>query len=648
MRPLLGVLIMVISTLGYAQKGVTHYANGEIYLLKHQYKSALKAFKKASKEMPEMAAAYRAQGICYELLKDYQNASLVYEKAISLDSFLSRPMYFETGLAYYKQGNIDRALHYFLLFEYLLMNDRGRFDTQEGLEKKNEERYADQLENYLAACHQGKALENFESLRNTVNLGPEINSAGDEYFPYLIQGHSLYYTSRKKVKGDENLFVAALENGEIRKGRPVNGSFNTAENEGMVTWVRNNKKLFFTACNRIDSLKGCDLWEGTFKEGKPSDLKPLQGFLNTDNWESQATISCDGRTIFFASNQPGGYGGTDIWKSQLDGEGNWNKPVNLGPNINTKGDEEAPFITNDGQTLYFSSTGHIGYGEQDIFFSKKINKTQWGPSINLGNKVNSPYRELGFFLTSDDQTGYFASDKPDGNGGMDIYKFSLDSALYSPPTTLVQGVLVNAITEEPIQGILDVTGYGTIHTEIDGTFFLCIPADSEIIVDFSAPGFKPYTASFEIPYWDNRAFFPVEIRIIPLDQVKKNIQPLPLDSPNEKEKIIQSFKHTILFGFDDAIVEALEMEKLIYFLNSFSEDITIDQVDVFGYADDFGTTDYNLKLSEMRAKNVAIILLDHQIKTNNVFIKGRGELRGEGPKSAFRKVELKITGHSFH
>jgi outer membrane protein OmpA-like peptidoglycan-associated protein/Tol biopolymer transport system component len=597
--------------------------------------------------MPEMAAAYRAQGICHELLKDFKSASSAYEKAISLDSFLSRPMYFETGLAYYKQGNIDQALHYFLLFENLLTRDKGLFDTQEGLEKKNEERYAEQLSNYLAACYQGKALENFESMRNAINLGPSINSPGDEYFPYLIQDHTLYYTSRKKIKGDENLFVADLENGSFKKGDPVNGSFNTSENEGMATWVRNNKKLFFTACNRVDSLKGCDLWEGTFLEGRPSELKPLKGFLNSDNWESQATISCDGRTIFFASNQPGGFGGTDIWKSQLDGTGNWSQPINLGPNINTKGDEEAPFITNDGNTLYFSSTGHVGYGEQDIFFSKKINGNRWGPAVNLGNKVNTPYRELGFFLTYDGQTGYFASDKPAGNGGMDIYKFSLDSALYSPPTTLVQGVLVNAITELPMQGTLDITGYGTIHTEADGTFFLCIPADSEIIVDFSAPGFKTYTASFEIPFWDNRNFFPVEIRIIPLDQIRKNDQPVLEDTPKEKIKIIQSFNHTILFGFDDALVEALEKKRLIDFLNSFPEDITIEQVDVFGYADDFGTTDYNLQLSEMRAKNVARILLDYQIKTNNVFIKGRGELRGAGPRSAFRKVEVKITGHSF-
>jgi Tol biopolymer transport system component len=638
---------MLFSTIGYAQKGVTYYAKGETLLLKHQYKKALKAFKKVSKEMPEMAAAYRAQGICHELLKDFKSASSAYEKAISLDSFLSRPMYFETGLAYYKQGNIDQALHYFLLFENLLTRDKGLFDTQEGLEKKNEERYAEQLSNYLAACYQGKALENFESMRNAINLGPSINSPGDEYFPYLIQDHTLYYTSRKKIKGDENLFVADLENGSFKKGDPVNGSFNTSENEGMATWVRNNKKLFFTACNRVDSLKGCDLWEGTFLEGRPSELKPLKGFLNSDNWESQATISCDGRTIFFASNQPGGFGGTDIWKSQLDGTGNWSQPINLGPNINTKGDEEAPFITNDGNTLYFSSTGHVGYGEQDIFFSKKINGNRWGPAVNLGNKVNTPYRELGFFLTYDGQTGYFASDKPAGNGGMDIYKFSLDSALYSPPTTLVQGVLVNAITELPMQGTLDITGYGTIHTEADGTFFLCIPADSEIIVDFSAPGFKTYTASFEIPYWDNRNFFPVEIRIIPLDQIRKNDQPVLEDTPKEKIKIIQSFNHTILFGFDDALVEALEKKRLIDFLNSFPEDITIEQVDVFGYADDFGTTDYNLQLSEMRAKNVARILLDYQIKTNNVFIKGRGDLRGAGPRSAFRKVEVKITGHSF-
>lgn len=648
MRLFIGLLLMAISTLGHAQKGVAHYAKGERYLLKHQYKKALKAFNKASKKMPEMAAAHRAQGICYELLKDYDNASSAFEIAISLDSFLSKPMYFETGLAYYKQGKIDRALHYFLLFEDLLNSHQALFDTPEGLEKKNEERYADQVGNYLAACYQSKALENFENMRNAINLGSGINSSGDEYFPYLIQDHTLYYTSRKKLKGDENLFISSVEEGTFKKGGPVNGPFNTSNNEGMATWVRNNKKLFFTACNRIDSLRGCDLWEGSFVEGKPSELKPLPGFLNSDNWESQATISCDGRTIFFASNQPGGFGGTDIWKSQLDEKGNWSIPINLGPNINTQGDEEAPFITNDGNTLYFSSTGHIGYGEQDIFFSKRINNNQWGTSINLGNKVNSPYRELGFFLTSDGQTGYFASDKPTGNGGMDIYKFYLDSALYSPPTTLVQGVLVNAATERPQQGKLEVSGYGTILTEADGTFFLCIPADSEIIVDFSAPGFKTYTASFEIPYWDNREFFPVEIRIIPLEEINQKSQLVLTEiTSKEKKKIIQSFEHIIQFGFDDALVEPLERKKLIDFLNSFPKDVTVDQVDVFGYADDFGTADYNLQLSEKRAKNVARILLDYQIKTNNVFIKGRGELRGDGPKSAYRKVELKITVHSF-
>ena len=165
----------------------------------------------------------------------------------------------------------------------------------------------------------------------------------------------------------------------------------------------------------------------------------MDGYANSEKWESQASISCDGSLLFFASNRKGGLGGTDLWMSTRQADGSWSDPKNLGPKINTELDEEAPFITNDGKTLYFSSTGHLGMGEQDLFMSRLDDKGNWMAAINLGEPINTASRELGFFLSADGKTGYFSSNRKGGMGGMDIYKFELSEYLYAEPITFVEG-----------------------------------------------------------------------------------------------------------------------------------------------------------------------------------------------------------------
>ncbi|MBK7872164.1 MAG: PD40 domain-containing protein [Saprospiraceae bacterium] len=146
-------------------------------------------------------------------------------------------------------------------------------------------------------------------------------------------------------------------------------------------------------------------------------------------------VSCDGSTLYFTSDREGGLGGTDIWVSKRNLDGNWSEPENLKFPINTPSYEESPFITNDGQTLYFSSDGHLGLGDQDIFMSRIDNEGNWSTPINLGPPVNSAHRELCFILAADGRTGYFASDRPEGFGGLDIYRVSLSSELYSEAIT---------------------------------------------------------------------------------------------------------------------------------------------------------------------------------------------------------------------
>ena len=258
---------------------------------------------------------------------------------------------------------------------------------------------------------------NFGKISNLENLGPSINTRGDEYFPFVSNDQQmLFFTQRKKGDEDENLLYSnASSTGKWKSSNPFK-FFNTPAQEGRFTMVRDGRKMYFTACNRQGVLGPCDIWEGELLNGEISEIKPISGDLNSMKWESQVSVSCDGSTLFFASNRPGGMGGTDIWYSKKNEVGYWGEPINLGEKVNSPGDEESPFLTNDGKTLYFSSTGHQGMGQLDIFMSWIDEKTgQWSTPINLGQPLNTLHtNELGFFLCADGKTGYFASDQPNG------------------------------------------------------------------------------------------------------------------------------------------------------------------------------------------------------------------------------------------
>ena len=175
--------------------------------------------------------------------------------------------------------------------------------------------------------------------------------------------------------------------------------------------------LFFTGCNRPDGLGRCDIYISQKKGddwGKPFDLQPP---VNTPGWESQPSISADGRTLYFVSNRKGGYGGYDIWKSTLTDKG-WGEPENLGPNINTSFDEQSPFIHPDDSTLYFCSNGWPGLGGKDLFVSQLGKDGKWQKPVNLGYPINSSGDENGLTLTANGDYAFFSSNNLNGYGGL--------------------------------------------------------------------------------------------------------------------------------------------------------------------------------------------------------------------------------------
>ena len=614
--------------------------SGEQYLLQRDYKKALKSFEKALDVAPEFMAALRGKGVSYQLLGQYSEAAKAYGSILKQDPYYSRTIYYEYGEVLFKSGDYAKALEHFLEFKEIVPTPEEEFQYRSSKERAIEEEYAKKLPDYIRACEVAMDSVRYQNIRSISNLGDQINTPADEYFPFLTNDQRyLFYTTREDQFSDENLFLTERKEGGFERGSSVSSAINSAGNEGMSSIVRDGRKVYFTACDRRQVLGTCDIWQADLKNTNLSGGEPLVGYVNSGQWESQASISCDGTMLYFASNREGGMGGTDIWLSRQLPDGRWGKPENLGPKINTEFDEEAPFITNDGAALYFSSNGHPGLGEQDIFMSRMSYKGEWSLAINLGTPVNSSYREIGFFLTADGKEGYFSSDRETGFGGMDIYNFELPEQLTTYPMTFVEGIVLDSIYNLPVVTKLFFNDRLPIHTDERGHFFRCVPADDFWAFNIRQEGFKPFESRLSIPRHDNKSNYRLLIKLLP----EKRLLDL---SEKEREEELRSFefKEKLYFGVDRYGIEMEHRDKLDDFLGKcFDGASIIKEVDIVGFADASGGDAYNMMLSEKRAREVAIYLQSRGIRVDRIYLGAEGAVQNNDNTAAEnRRVELRV------
>ncbi|MBK7871952.1 MAG: PD40 domain-containing protein [Saprospiraceae bacterium] len=625
------------------------FQRAEEALLNKQYEKAIRIYQNVLNQQPELHIARRNIGVCYELLGEYDKALEFYEAVIKRDEFFSRSIYFRAGWASYKMGDYEKALTYYGKFEFLLGKSAHEFSDIADKEASEEAEMVAQLDNNIRACYISRDSITFLNVKEIENLGVQINSRADEYFPFVSNDQKLlFFTGRRNNRADENIYYTQEIEGVWTESLPLGSKFNTSNHEGMSTVVRDGQTMFFTACGREGVLGACDIWQADVKGTEILNARNLNGSVNSKKWESQAAVSCDGSTLYFTSDREGGLGGTDIWVSKRNLDGNWSEPENLGPTINTPSYEESPFITNDGQTLYFSSDGHLGLGDQDIFMSRIDNEGNWSTPINLGPPVNSAHRELCFILAADGRTGYFASDRPEGFGGLDIYRVSLSSELYSEAITFVEGFVKDTILDKPIPNVtVQIKGREPVKADENGRFFLCIPAFEILNMSVEKEMYNPYENEFIIPFWDNKQFYTIEIL---MDPIRRPEPTLVAKSPYADTAYMElkrrpekrDYLHTIFFEFDKYSMTSPEVNNLDAFVQQLKVK-NIQRVEIIGFSDDVGTDMYNLKLSEERAKQIALHLMDNGIIVDQIYIEGRGEIRDDKPKNLNRKVEIKVT-----
>ncbi|HTA28026.1 MAG TPA: OmpA family protein [Bacteroidia bacterium] len=281
----------------------------------------------------------------------------------------------------------------------------------------------------------------------------------NEYLAFISPDNQLAFFTRRmpyhnnfsSTQSEENMkeyFMMSQrkEDGTFEAGSPMPPPFNRGLNEGGPTITIDNKHLFFTICKpSADGGSSCQVYFSDYTNGAWGEIKNLGQQVNDPSaWNSQPSIASDGQTLYFSSNRPGGMGKCDLYKTIKDASGDWGPAVNLGPGINTAGNEKSPFIHTDSHTLYFSSDGWPGVGGFDIFYSRMDTSGKWSEPKNIGYPINSNQDEVGFFVSTDGKTGYFCSNDPnrtngENMGGYDIYQFPLYQEARPEKVSLLTG-----------------------------------------------------------------------------------------------------------------------------------------------------------------------------------------------------------------
>jgi hypothetical protein len=336
------------------------------------------------------------------------------EKSAPLDA------YFYMGKSYHLNNEIDKAKEYYS--KYI-----------DAVSKR-----ADNVENAklrLAQCDIAvELLKNADKDFIVVNLGSLINSSAPDYSPVVsLDGYSLYYTSRRLRKDNSNedfmepgtnlyledVYVSRKDNDGEWTEPELMGFCKPEKNEATVAVSTDERRIYVYK----DETGNGDIFYSDFEASKFQELQPLKAKgVNTDAWEPHITVTPDGQQRYFSSDRKGGFGGRDLYRIVKLPNGGWTEPQNLGPNINTPYDEDAPFLAVDNKTMYFASNGPTSMGGFDIYKTVRDVNNLWSKPENLGYPLNTTSDDIYYTTTVDGFTGYLTSFRPDGEGEKDIYE----------------------------------------------------------------------------------------------------------------------------------------------------------------------------------------------------------------------------------
>lgn len=445
-----------------------------------------------------------------------------------------------------------------------------------------------------------------------VNLGDSVNSVHAEYYPSVTVTDSLLVFTRRGEHLREDFFQSAVKAQQFGKAAPIKGDINIEPQKGAITVSQDGEWMLFAGRFPERGRDHFDLYISYLTPQGWSDPQNLGKNINTEFWESAPALSPDKRTLFFSSNRPGGYGGKDLYRSNRMLNGNWSPAENLGAEINSAGDDQAPFIHADNQTLYFTSDGLQGYGNTDLFVIRKNNKGEWGKPENLGYPINTIENEGSLAVSADGLTAYYASDRSDSRGELDLYKFQLRADIRPYRTLYVKGKVTDKKTGKNLPSSvelinkLDGNTLMKIQTDETGEYFITLPTGKDYLFSVNRRGYLSYNELYELRSKEADSVYRKDILL----------QPIELNASF-------TFKN-IEFATNSFALPAsafIELEKLVTILQ---ENPSL-QIEIGGHTDNIGKMGDNKILSNNRAKTLVDFLIAKGITANKLRFKGYGD-----------------------
>lgn len=619
-------------------------ANSAISYSKEGYQDVLPTFLDLYKQEPANANLAYKIGICYLNSRKDRSQSIPYlEKAASSTTDSYKDSWKEKNAPILALKYLGDAYHITSQF------DKAIDAYQKYTAKANDKDMIAEANRKIEMCNTAKLLQANPVKAKIQNLGPNVNSSYPDYSQVLSADQStIFFTSRRPettggMQDDagnymEDIYMSERTSSGWSKAKNIGPPVNTDAHEATVGLSPDGYTILIYKDDNGDG----NIYSTTLNGETWTKPVKLNDNINSKSWEPSACISADGHTIYFVSDRSGGYGGRDIYMSKLDEKGEWGKAVNLGPSINTKYDEDAPFIHDDGVTLSFSSNGHNTMGGFDVFTSLLSEDGTWAEPMNVGFPVNTPDDDVFYVVSPDGRTSYFTSFRDGGLGEKDIYTVQfLDRKQTS--LALVKGT-VNDESGKPAQDVeITVTDnetgniVGTYHTNNKTGKFLFI----------LTPG-----KNYNITYQSKNHLFYSENISIPKDETYYELnRSIALNPITVGSKIVLN---NIFFDYDKSTLQSTSMVELRNLLLLMKSNPGM-KVEISGHTDSKGTAAYNIKLSEDRARAVVAYLTEKGISGDRMTARGYGKSMPIAPnvkedgkdnplgRQLNRRVELKIT-----
>lgn len=586
---------------------------------RENYKLGIELLNKAIEKDPTFWEAYLTAGEFAEFSNQFKLAVDYYEKALQIN-----PNHSPTGGTHFYLGNLK-----FALGDY-----QGASNAMETYIKNKQANPANIpiAKNILQSSQFALQALQHPSNFKPINLGPAINTKDPEYFPTItVDGKTILFTRRIKdervpgpMKQQEDFYISHLKNNAWSMAEPMPTYINTVNNEGAPTISADGRSLIFVAC---PDMSGTEYGEG--RQGKGScdmfitkkigsrwgQVNNLPGQVNTMMWESQPSLSADGKTLYFIRRvkTQDGTKNSDIFMSTIQENGTWSNATRLPANVNTPTEEESVLIHPDGKTLYFASRGHVGMGGSDLYVTRLNADGSWSNPVNLGYPINTKNDENSLMVSPDGEIGFFASDREGGFGDLDIYFFEMPKEMQPVKTLYFEGTVVDATTQKPVPGkfqLIDLkTGLEVIRSEADpisGEFLVSLPVNQEYALNVSYQGYNFYSQNFNMVSKENQEAVELTIPLVPIGS----------DIPVVLANVFFDLNKTDLRK--ESFVELNKLRDLL------QKNPQI-KIEIGGHTDTRGDAQENLILSEGRANAVKSYLIQQGIDATRISSKGYGE-----------------------